>query len=211
MCPNPLDSADVVKTYDPQTLDFYAGQAESYIGHRADKIDAGVAGFLERLAPRARILELGCGGGIDAAYMIALGFDVEPTDGVAEMAAQAEKRLGRPVRVMRFDELDAVEAYDAVIANASLLHVPVTGLTPILRRIWRALKPGGWHLATYKTASAESRDEHGRYYNYLSQDEADQQYNAAGDWSSIAYEQWAGVGYFSAPATWLKVVARKQP
>jgi 2-polyprenyl-3-methyl-5-hydroxy-6-metoxy-1,4-benzoquinol methylase len=199
-----------VKTYDPQTLNFYAAEADTYVGHRLDKIDSAVAGLLERLKPGARILELGCGGGIDAAHMIALGFDVDPTDGVAEMAAQAEARLARPVRVMRFDELDAVEAYDAVIANASLLHVPVAGLTPILRRVWNALKPDGWHLATYKTASAESRDEHGRYYNYLAQDEADRQYKAAGDWSSIDYEEWAGIGYFSAPAQWLKVVARKQ-
>jgi SAM-dependent methyltransferase len=199
-----------VKTYDPQTLDFYAAQADTYVGHRADKIDTAVAGLLERLAPGARILELGCGGGIDAAHMIALGFDVDPTDGVAEMAAQAEVRLGQAVRVMRFDELDAVDAYDAVIANAALLHVPVAGLAPVLRRVWRALKPGGWHLATYKTASAESRDEHGRYYNYLSQDEADRQYKVAGDWLSLTYEERAGVGYFSAPAQWLQVVARKQ-
>jgi SAM-dependent methyltransferase len=199
-----------MKTYDPQTLDFYAAQADTYVGHRADKIDAAVAGLLARLAPGARILELGCGGGIDAAHMIALGFDVDPTDGVAEMAAQAKVRLGQAVRVMRFDELDAVEAYEAVIANASLLHVPVAGLTPILARIWRALKPGGWHLATYKTAGAQGRDEHGRYYNYLSRAEADLHYRAAGDWESLAYEERAGVGYFSAPAQWLKIVARKR-
>ncbi len=199
-----------MSAFDRQTLDFYAGQAESYIGHRPQKIDADVAEFLERLVPGARILELGCGGGIDAAHMIACGFEVEPTDGVAEMAAQAEANLGRPVRFMRFDQLDAAEHYDAVIANASLLHVPLTELTPILARIWRALKPGGWHLATYKTAAEQGYDEHGRYYNYLSQDEAGRRYRDAGDWMSIDCEERAGVGYFSAPARWLIVVARKQ-
>lgn len=199
-----------MKMCDPQTLDFYAAQAGTYVGHRADKIDAAVAGLLERLAPGARILELGCGGGIDAAHMIAQGFDVDATDGVAEMAAQAEARLGQAVRVMRFDELDADEAYEAVIANASLLHVPVAGLTPILHRIWRALKPGGWHLATYKTAAPEGRDEHGRYYNYLSRAQAEEHYRPAGEWMSLDYEQSDGVGYFSKPAQWLKIVARKR-
>jgi SAM-dependent methyltransferase len=199
-----------MKAFDQQTLDFYAEQAETYIGHRVDKIDVGVAEFLQRLTLGARILELGCGGGIDAAHMLARGFDVEPTDGVAEMAAKAEARLGRPVRVMRFDELDVTERYDAVIANASLLHVPLTELTPIFARIWRALKPGGWHLATYKTAAEPGYDEHGRYYNYLSRDEADRQYGAAGEWELIDYKECAGVGYFSAPAQWLEVIARKR-
>jgi SAM-dependent methyltransferase len=195
--------------FDRQTLDFYAGQAESYIGHRAKKVDAGIARFLERLTPGARILELGCGGGIDAAHMMSCGFDVEPTDGVAEMAALAESLLGRPIRVMRFDELDAVGRYDAVIANASLLHVPLTELTPILARIWRALLPGGWHFATYKTAAEQGYDEHGRYYNYLSGEEADRRYSDAGHWASIDFDERAGVGYFSAPAQWLTVVAQK--
>lgn len=197
--------------FDRETLDFYAAQAKIYLGYRPDEVDSEVPGFLELLAPRARILELGCGGGVDAAYMLAKGFDVVPTDGVAEMAAEAEARLGRPVRVMRFDELQSVESYDAVIANASLLHVPVAELTPILARIYRALKPDGWHFATYKTASEESRDEHGRYYNYLCRTEADAQYRAAGDWMSLDYAQFDGVGYFSKPAQWLKVIARKRP
>ncbi len=195
--------------FDPQTLEFYANQAGPYLTRRSESADPAVADFLELLAPGARILELGCGGGAEAAYMIAKGFDVEPTEGVAEMAVQAELRLGRPVRVMRFDELNAIEKYDAVVANASLLHVPVADLAAVLSRIWRALKPGGLHFATYKTAATEGRDEHGRYYNYLSRDEAETRYRSAGHWTSLAYDEYSGVGYFSKPATWLKVVACK--
>jgi SAM-dependent methyltransferase len=195
--------------FDRETLEFYTSQAKSYLGYRPNDVNSDVREFLKLLPPKARVLELGCGGGADAEYMIAQGFDVDPTDGVIAMAAEAEARLGRTVRVMRFDELDTFETYNAVIASASLLHVPVAGLAPILTRIWRALKPGGWHLATYKTAGRESRDKYGRYYNYLSQDEADRQYRAAGNWMSVDYDQQAGVGYFSAPARWLKVVAKK--
>jgi 2-polyprenyl-3-methyl-5-hydroxy-6-metoxy-1,4-benzoquinol methylase len=165
MCPNPLDRAYKMNEFDRQTLEFYADQADTYAACRPDDINPEIPGFLELLTANARILELGCGGGADAEYMIAKGFDVDPTDGVSQMAALAETRLGCSVRVMRFDQINAVEAYDAVIASASLLHVPVTGLTPILARIWRALRPGGWHLATYKTSDTARRDEYGRYYN----------------------------------------------
>lgn len=197
--------------FDPQTLEFYASQAESYVGHRPDEIDAGIAKFLERLTPGASVLELGCGGGIDAAHMRSLGFDVHATDGVAEMAAIAQQRLGRAVSVMRFDELAAVHKYDAVIANASLLHVPTDGLQAIFARICLALRPGGWHFATFKTGAPSGYDRHGRYYNYLARAKAEALYHASGNWASIEFEEWPGVGHFSEPALWLGVIARKSP
>ena len=141
--------------------------------------------------------------------MISRGFDVDPTDGVAEMAAIAEQRLNGDVRVMRFDELAMVEAYDAVIANASLLHAPTEGLPGIFASIWAALRHGGWHFASFKTGAASGYDRHGRYYNYLSRAEAKALYRDAGDWASIDFDEWPGVGYFSEPAMWLKVIARK--
>ena len=51
------------------------------------------------------------------------GLRCPPTDGSPEMAAVASRRLGRPVGTMLFHDLDAVEAYDGVWANACLLHV----------------------------------------------------------------------------------------
>lgn len=81
-------------------------------------------------------------------YADKAGFDMEPTDGTPEIARQAEERLARKVRVMRFDELDSSEDFDAVWANASLLHVPRPALAHILGLIFKALKPGGLHFAT---------------------------------------------------------------
>ena len=154
-----------MSSFDEPTLGFYSAQAKSYVGHRPDEIDPQIAQFLDLLIPGARILELGCGGGVDAVHIILRGFAVDPTDGVAEMAAIAEQRLTRDVRVMRFDELATVEAYDAVVANASLLHAPTEGLPAIYTSIWAALQPGGWHFATFKTGAASGYDRHGRYYN----------------------------------------------
>jgi SAM-dependent methyltransferase len=195
--------------HDPATLAFYAAEATSYTSVRPDSVAPHLSAFLNRLLPGASILELGCGGGCDAEYMIERGFAVEPTDGVAEMAAHAEARLGRPVRVMRFDQLDAVERYEAVIANASLLHVPQVALADVLARIWRALKSGGWHLASYKTGGPAGSDEFGRYYNRPSRVQIEAIYREAGRWRTTEIEESFEPGHFGKPSAWLKIVARK--
>ena len=196
-------------TFDRETLGFYDASAAFYLGHRPDEVTAELEGFLDRLAPGARILELGCGGGRDARHMIARGFDVDATDGSAAMAAQAQAWIERPVRVMRFDELAADQAYDAVIAAAAQLHVRRAELRAILTRIWCALRPGGWHWASFKTGGPAGRDEHGRYYNYLARADAEACYRGAGPWASITYAEGPGTAYFSAPADWLTVLAQK--
>ena len=133
----------MAEAFDPKTLAFYEAEAGAYVTARPHAVASHLSAFLDLLTPGASILELGCGGGVDAAYMIGRGFGVDPTDGVAAMTVEAEVRVGRPVRLLRFDELEAHEAYDAVIASASLLHVPRDCLPDVLSRIWRALKPGG--------------------------------------------------------------------
>ena len=195
--------------FDPATLAFYASEAPDYAASGRGGIGRHLDPFLERLTSGALVLELGCGSGRDSAHMISLGFRVEPSDGVPEMAAQAEVRLGRPVRVMRFDELDAMEAYDGVVAAYSLLHVPRTALTGVLARIWRALKPGGWHVATYKTAGNEGRDRLARYYNYPSEAELRAFYAQAGEWSVVETETGESRGYEGGVSRFVIITLRK--
>jgi SAM-dependent methyltransferase len=138
--------------YDPATLAFYDAEAPEYVASGKDGVSRWLPQFIDMLPVGARVLELGCGGGRDAEAMLLRGLDVEPTDGSAAIAAKAQQRLGCPVRVMRFDELSSVEAYDAVWASASLLHVPLRKLPRILQRVFRSLRPGGLHFASYKAA-----------------------------------------------------------
>ncbi|WP_088310449.1 class I SAM-dependent methyltransferase [Novosphingobium sp. B 225] len=195
--------------FDAATLAFYAKEAPDYAASGPGGIGRHLEGFLDRLPAGARILELGCGSGRDAAQMEARGFVVDPTDGVPEMAAQAEARLRRPVRVMRFDELDAVELYDGIVAAYSLLHVPREGLVEVLARIWRALQPGGWHVATYKTAGGEGRDRLGRYYNYPTETELRACYDQAGSWARVETETGEGRGYEGGVSRFVMITLRK--
>jgi SAM-dependent methyltransferase len=194
---------------DEATLQFYRGHAEAYAGREITSRKARLAAFLALLPNGARILELGCGAGGDTAEILARGFDVRATDGSPEMAAVASKRLGRPVETLLFHELDAVEAYDGVWANACLLHVPRDQLAHVLSLIWRALKPGGAFFASYKEGEAGGRDALDRYYNYPSQDWLRATYAESGSWNALSLERGEVKGFDDKMAEMLFVVARK--
>jgi SAM-dependent methyltransferase len=193
---------------DNATLDFYSASASMYVAG-AERFSRHLIPFLDLLMPKARILELGCGGGRDAEAMIAAGYEVDPTDGTPEIARMAEDRLGRAVRVMRFDELDGVAAYDAIWANASLLHVPRTSLPHILALVFTALKPGGLHFASFKAGSREGRDRYGRYFNYLSPEDLVAAYRCSGSWQTLSMTEYLAGGYDGQQEPWVAITVRK--
>jgi SAM-dependent methyltransferase len=193
---------------DEETLQFYRSNAEAY-AKREIAVHTRLTRFLALLAPGAAILELGCGAVAASAEMLAKGFDIRPTDGSPEMAAEASRRLGRPVETLLFHDLDEVEAYDGVWANACLLHVPRQELKQILTLIWRALKPGGYFYASFKTGDADGRDTLNRYYNYPAPDWLRATYANAGNWNSLSIETGEVTGFDGKRARMLFVTARK--
>ncbi|EJZ18107.1 class I SAM-dependent methyltransferase [Rhizobium sp. Pop5] len=193
---------------DDSTATFYRENAETYAGRARSLPKQTLDAFLAGLVPGAAILELGCGGGQDSAYMLSQGFDVTPTDGSAELARQAEARIGRPVRVMLFQDLDAEGAYDGVWAHASLLHVPRSELPDVFARIRRALKTGGLLHASFKAGKAEGHDGLGRYYNYPSAEWLSELLTKGG-WRNLAIGEHDGSGYDDKPTHWLTVSARR--
>lgn len=194
--------------HDAPTLGFYAAEAGAYAARGEEAIDRWIEPFLALLPSGARILELGCGAGQDSEAMLARGFDVVPSDGTPELAREAERRLGRPVRVLLFADLDEREAYEGIWANACLLHVPRAELPGILQRIHDALRPGGAFYASYKAGSAEGRDSLGRFYNYPSSEWLRDAYGLEG-WQRLDITFEAGTGYDKAPTDWLHVMAVK--
>ena len=199
---------EIILTNDP-TLRFYAENAEAYAAHGSTQWSPSLDAFLDALPASARILELGTGAGRDARHMLDRGFDVMPTDGSPELAAQALRLLGRQVRVMLFEALDEIDVYDGVYANASLLHASRLTLSGILGRIHRALRPYGLFWASYKAGTAEGYDGFGRYYNYLDEGTLRGHYGEAGSWKNVAVTSWDGLGYDRMPTKWLAVTARK--
>ncbi|CAI2935202.1 class I SAM-dependent methyltransferase [Aminobacter niigataensis] len=193
---------------DHETIKFYANEAEAYTTRGQPASVHHLSTFMARLLRGSRVLELGCGAGQDSEAMLAGGFDVVPTDATPEIAAAAAKRLGRPVKLLLFEDIDENESYDGVWANACLLHVPRAQLPSIVGQVHAALKPGGVFYASFKAGEAEGRDRFGRYYNYPSAEWLEQAYGA-GSWSALEIGQETGGGYDGLPTDWLHVTATK--
>ena len=195
---------------DRETLQFYEGRGREW----AEALPQSGASpqldhFLDRLPAGARIFELGCGDGRDAEHMIARGFDVHPSDGSPQMAGLASRRLGLEVPVMRFDELDSVEAFDAVWCQAPLLPLREEELPAILARIHRALRPGGMHWASFKGGECGGRGAHGRFYGYLPAARLETAYRQAAPWSELGISTYDGFSFGHVPTPWHNVLARK--
>lgn len=104
--------------------------------------------LLEHLAPRSRVLDVGCGTGRPTARMLAdaghevLGVDVSPVmAGLAARQVPGAVFRCADVRDMPLEE----EGFDAVCVYFSLLQMSRGDQFEVMRRLARSLKPGG-HL-----------------------------------------------------------------
>jgi SAM-dependent methyltransferase len=193
---------------DEATLAFYQTNAPRYTLNFAQSHSRHLDAFLDRLPGGAAALELGCGAGRDAERMLARGFAVDATDGSAAMVTKARERHGVSARVMRFDELTATEVYDAVWAHACLLHVPRSAMPEVLTAIHRALRPGGWHYASFKLGTGEGRDALGRLHNFPSSVWLDESY-AAANFELAQRVQFPGEGADGVMRDWYALTVRK--
>ena len=99
--------------------------------------------FRERLAPGARLLEIGAGTGQDSSYFQQEGFAVVAADLSAAMVERCRAK-GIEAHVMDFLQLDfPAGSFDAVYAMNCLLHVPNHDLPAVLAVVRSILRPGG--------------------------------------------------------------------
>jgi SAM-dependent methyltransferase len=122
------------------------------------------AEFLPMIPQGGRILDAGCGAGRDTAYFKSLGYNVSAFDASRELAAIATEKIGIPVEVMTFQDVEAVDEFDGVWACASLLHIANAEMCDALHRLSRALKVGGALYVSFKHGSRE-RQHGGRFFN----------------------------------------------
>jgi SAM-dependent methyltransferase len=193
---------------DPDTIAFYQARAPHWVFHSGDAQSHQLDTFLDRLTPGAHVLELGCGGGRDAARMRERGFVVDATDATPALVTRANQAFDLGARVMAFHELDADAAYAGVWAHASLLHCPRAALPDVLAHINRALSPGGWHFASYKLGQAEGRDLLGRLHNFPPPEWLIAAYEAAG-FVIESQETYAGKASDGTQRDWIDLTVQK--
>jgi len=193
---------------DAETLGFYDREARAYADYAEQTAERErLAQFAARLAPGRRVLDFGCGSGWATAALAGMGFAAEGLDGSAGLAAEAGRRYGIAVRVMRFEDFAAEAAYGGIWAAFSLLHDSRAAMPGHLSRLRRALVPGGWLYLGLKAGEGESRDRLGRRYTYYGAAEIDGLLRAAGfDAPEVAEER--AKGYDGSTTGMLHALAR---
>ena len=103
-------------------------------------------------APGSRLIDIGCGTGLDAIRMARLGHQVTATDWSPQMALRTSDRAIRehltdrvrvvPAGAHELDRLDAQGTYDGAYSNLGPLNC-VPDLGGVARECARLVKPGG--------------------------------------------------------------------
>lgn len=159
---------DTVRAYDLDAAAYAAAAPPAPGSVRAD-----MEGLAARLGPGARVLEVGSGSGRDALLMEELGLRVRRTDITPGFVALLREQ-GHAADLLNplVDDLTSPEGpYDAVWANASLLHVARADLPTVLARLAGVTRPGGLLRASLKEGDGEGWSTHGsvrhpRHFTY---------------------------------------------
>ena len=153
------------------TLDYYNNNAEAFCsGTQNVAFSEHQNMFLGCLPSGAGILDLGCGSGRDSKAFLDQGYEVEAMDGSEELCRLVAKVIGKEVICRRFQELAALHyLYDGIWACASILHLSMTELEDVMRRICRALKSGGILYTSIKYKTHEEI-RNGRYFNDMTEE-----------------------------------------
>ncbi len=163
-----------------RTLDYYddhaAAATTSY-----ERVDFSrlVDRFAALLQPGARVLDLGCGSGRDAARLRARGYDVVAADGSKAMLARATaihpELTGHTFHVVLPETLPFdSDAFNGAMSWAVIMHVPESELGRVFGEIARILAPDGvlgYSVNTVRPGlDADGSDTRGRHFTCLASD-----------------------------------------
>lgn len=165
---------------DPKTLAFYANNAVE-IAQRYESVSSPVERYYAAaFTPGARVLDIGCGSGRDAARLLAGGYDaygIEPVAALRTAAVAAHSELtGRIADGALPHAGDAFGGdFDGIVCTAVLMHLPDTELLDAALTIRRLLKPHGRLLLSIPASRSETliqdRDAGGRLFSPVAADE----------------------------------------
>jgi SAM-dependent methyltransferase len=143
------------------TIASYDVSVARYVEASPTEVAPQVAVLLDELAvsiPGGHVLELGSGPGREADYLERLGLRVDRTDATPGFV-DALTRAGHEARVLDAREEDFGGPYDAILANAVLLHIERDQLESVLRSCHAATREGGQLVATFKEGDGEAWSE----------------------------------------------------
>lgn len=194
---------------DPKTIAFYDSAADRYDNcFESGTGSSALKEFMALLPDGAEVLDLGCGPARASVHMRAAGFRPDPVDASQGMIDLANEAHDIGARMLTFDEIDMVEAYDGVWANFSLLHAPKPDLPRHIAAIAAALRPKGIFHVAMKVGAGEKRDHIERLYTFVTVEELQGLLQDAG-FELIATEEGREVGMAGTNDPFVTMRARK--
>jgi SAM-dependent methyltransferase len=159
----------------------------------------------------ARLLELGCGSGRDAAFLLSKGFDVVVTDGstkILDHALRIHPELRHRHRLLKLPEPFPFqeEEFDGVLAIGVFMHLDLPDFGVSLKETSRVLKANGRFFFSVPLRrddlTKRDRDDKGRRYTALPKQDWIQECESAGFWMLSTYETEdslgrSGIGWIS--------------
>lgn len=141
-----------------RTIAAYERGVEAYLAGSPTGVVRPVALLLQQLVdsvPGGQVLELGSGPGREAAYLEDRGLRVYRSDATPAFVERL-RQAGHRARLLdvRYDDLCG--PFDAVLANAVLLHLDRRDFARALRACREATRPGGVFALTLKEGDAEA-------------------------------------------------------
>lgn len=118
--------------------------AESYANEFSNPSDY-IDEFLNLLTKGGKILDVGCGVGVDANHMVSKGFNVIGIDLSDEMLKLAKRKFPN----IKFEKLDMrelsfeLESFHGIFVAFSLIHIPKKDVPEVLSKLYGFLKKEG--------------------------------------------------------------------
>lgn len=148
-----------IEYYNMHADDFFEGSVDADMSEWRNR-------FIKYLPDGGRVLDAGCGSGRDSKAFIMQGYSVVAIDASGEMCLRASELLGQEVWQIRFDEMSFDDEFDGVWACASLLHVPISEMADVLKKIKHGLRPEGIFYASFKYGEGETVKDVRSFTNY---------------------------------------------
>ena len=178
---------------------------------------AGTDAFIAMLPPGASVCDVGCGGGTKAKYLVEKGLRVTGVDLSEQMVEIASREV--PEGAFQVRDLRKTDplpgTFDALFAQAVLLHIPKAEMPAVLARLSAALKPGGYLYVAVKGKRPDGPDEeiveehdygyaYQRFFSFFTQDEMESLLRNAG-YDIVKSGQYPE----GSPKPWVQVIGKK--
>ena len=128
-----------------QTIQIYNQLGRKYIKDTFKSFPVERSQFIKLTPKGAKILDVGSAGGRDAKEFVRKGFDTTGID-ISPVFIKEAKKLVPKAKFIKMDVRKITfpkNSFDAIWANAVLLHVDKKDLPIILKKFFQMLKPGG--------------------------------------------------------------------